>query len=221
MRVDERAEDGMSNDNKHRKPKRDDYVRALQSMNTFIDIEVEDLMMLAERAEHFSRQRAAESLSVSSVMSQPVQVVRPDAKMSQAAHQMVTKRISGLPVVDEAGTLLGIITEADFLRGLGVPSQHPSHNLWQTLETLFTHLSHRGDLESPNDTVSEHMVRDVVCVAVDDDIDDVLTVMKQHRVKRVVVCDQHRQVVGMVTRSDLVRVFFDKYLGAQDATSQA
>ncbi len=207
------GEADMSSDTHHRKPKRDDFVRALQSMNTYIDIEVDDLMTLAERAEHFSRQRSVEMLSVSSVMSQPVQVVRPDAKMAEAAHLMIAKRISGLPVVDDAGSLLGIITEADFLRGLGVPSQHPSHNLWQTLESLFNHLAHRADLEGPNDSVSEHMVCDVICVAIDDNLDDVLAVMKQRRVKRVVVCDEGKQVVGMVTRSDLVRVFFDKYLG--------
>jgi CBS domain-containing protein len=35
--------------------------------------------------------------------------------------------------------------------------------------------------------------------------------MKQNSVKRVVVCDNERQALGMITRSDLVRVFFDRY----------
>ena len=49
-------------------------------------------------------------------MSQPVRTVHPQTPLADAAHLMVTERISGLPVVDDAGALVGIITEADFLR---------------------------------------------------------------------------------------------------------
>lgn len=202
----------MSEDPKPDKPVRGDYERALASMDTFIDVSANDLKTLAERAQHFAGQRATESLQVSRIMSQPVRVINPDTKMSEAAHLMVTERISGLPVVDNAKQLVGIITEADFLRGLGVPAHHPTHNLWQTLESLFSHLGHHAELEGPSDPVSHHMVRDVVCTSPEHYLDDVLGLMKQHRVKRVLVCDTERHVVGTVTRSDLVRVFFDRYL---------
>ncbi len=191
---------------------REDYERALQSMDTFMDIEVNDLMTLAERAQYFAGQRATESLKVSRIMSHPVLVAREQTTMSDAAHLMVTQRISGLPVVDSDEQLVGIITEADFLRGLGVPAHHPTHNLWQTLESMFGHLAHHAELEGPEDPVADHMVRDVVCTSPDHYVDDVLQLMKQHRVKRVLVCNGERHVVGMVTRSDLVRMFFDRYL---------
>ena len=198
---------------KSTKPKavREDYERALQSMDTFMDIEVNDLMTLAERAQYFAGQRATESLKVSRIMSRPVRVVREQATMSDAAHLMVTERISGLPVVDNEERLVGIITEADFLRGLGVPAHHPTHNLWQTLEVLFSHLAHHGELEAPEDPVADHMVRDVVCTSPDQYVDEVIQLMKQHRVKRVLVCSAEKRVVGVVTRSDLMRIFFDRY----------
>ena len=191
---------------------REDYERALQSMDTFMDIEVNDLMMLSERAQYFAGQRATESLKVSRIMSHPVQVVREQTTMSDAAHLMLTQRISGLPVVDSDERLVGVITEADFLRGLGVPAHYPTYNLWQTLESLFSHLAQHRELEGPEDPVVEHMVRDVVCTSPDHYVDDVVQLMKQHRVKRVLVCNGDRHVVGMVTRSDLVRIFFDRYL---------
>jgi len=131
-----------------------------------------------------------------------------------AAHLMVSERISGLPVVDDTGHLVGIITEADFLRALGVPAHQPHHNLWQTLESLFSHLAHHGDLEAPEAPVTEHMVKNVVCVTPEQDLHDVIEVMKRNNVKRVVVCDDERRVPGMVTRSDLVRIFFDRYTRA-------
>lgn len=193
------------------RPGRADFQKALQSMDTYIDITVDDLMELAGRAEEHAARRAAETLRVKNVMSQPVRTVRPQTSLSDAAHLMVSEGISGLPVVDDDQHLVGIITEADFLRALGVPAHQPHHSLWQTLESLFSHLSRHGELEAPDDPVGEHMVHEVVSIGPEQDLHDVIQAMKQHRVKRVVVCDSECRVLGMVTRSDLVRVFFDRY----------
>jgi CBS domain-containing membrane protein len=201
----------MSENTPFRQPRREDYEHALQSMETFMDIGVNDLMTLAERAQHFAGQRAIESHTISRIMSQPVRVVHPQTPMSEAAHLMVSERISGLPVVDDADHLVGIITEADFLRGLGVPAHQPAHNLWQTLESMFGHLAHHAELEGPDDPVSAHMVREVVCASPQNNVHDALDLMKRHRVKRLLVCDPTRHVLGVVTRSDLVRLFFDRY----------
>ncbi len=203
----------MSNphDGKTKCPGRADFQQALQSMDTYMDISIDDLMMLTQRAEQFANRRISEAISVTHVMSRPVRTVHPETRLSEVAHLMVSERISGLPIVDAAGHLIGIITEADFLRALGVPATEPHHNLWQTLESLFRHLTHHGKLETPDDPVMIHMVKDVVCVQPEQDLHEVIGVMKQNRVKRVVVCDKDRQVVGMVTRSDLVRIFFDRY----------
>jgi CBS domain-containing membrane protein len=201
----------MSDDHQSRQPRREDYEQALQSMETFMDIGVNDLMILAERARHFAGQRAIESHTIRRIMSQKVRVVHPETPMSEAAHLMVSERISGLPVVDDADHLVGIITEADFLRGLGVPAHQPTHNIWQTLESLLGHLAHHAELEGPDDPVSGHMVRDVVCASPENSVHDALNLMKRHRVKRLLVCDGERHVLGVVTRSDLVRIFFDRY----------
>jgi len=193
------------------RPGRADFQQALQSMDTFIDITVDDLMALTQRAEQLAGRRATEATGVARVMTRPVHTVHPQTPLGEAAHLMVSERISGLPVVDDTGHLVGIITEADFLRALGVPAHQPHHNLWQTLESLLSHLTRHGELEAPDDPVTEHMVRNVVCVHPGQELHDVIEVMKRNCVKRVVVCDRERRVLGMVTRSDLVRVFFDRY----------
>ena len=198
-----------------KRPRRADFQQALKSMDTYMDITVDDLMTLSQRAEQLANRRASEAIHVSHIMSQPVSSVHPQTPLSEAAHLMVTQRISGLPVVDDAGQLVGIITEADFLRALGVPAHQPHHNLWQTLESLFSHLAHHGELETPDAPVTAHMVKNVVCVHPDQDLHDVIEVMKRNSVKRLVVCDPDRRVLGMVTRSDLVRLFFDRYTEAR------
>lgn len=201
----------MSNRQQSKQPSRDDYQQAIQSLDTYIDITVDDLMELTQRAQLIASRRATEAISITQVMSQPVHTVHPDTPLAEAAHLMVSERISGLPVVNNEGHMVGLITEADFLRALGVPAQQPNHNIWQTLESLFTHLAHHTELETPTDPVSAHMVRNVLCVRPDNDLHHVLEIMRKHSVKRVVVCDEDRHVLGMVTRSDLVRVFFDRF----------
>ncbi|MCO6412568.1 MAG: CBS domain-containing protein [Thiogranum sp.] len=201
----------MSDSYSLRRLRRVDYEQALQSMDSYIDITVDDLMELTRRAAQITIRRATGSLTVTEVMNQPVRSVRRQTSLAEAAHLMVNERISGLPVVDDNGRLVGIITEADFLRALGMPTQQPHHSLWQTLESLFGHLAHHGNLEAPDDPVETQMAHNVVCVGPEDKLHAVLDQMKQHSVKRVVVCDSERRVLGIVTRSDLVRVFFDRY----------
>lgn len=201
----------MSEANDRLRPRREDYERALESMDTYLDVGVDDLMNLAERAEHYAAQRRTEGLQLSNIMSQPVRTVHPQTSISEAAHILVSERISGLPVVDAQGIVLGIVTEADFLRGLGLPSMDPAHNIWQTLETMFEHLKHHGELQVPADPVSAHMTQDVVCASPHDDVHDAVAQMQRHRVKRLLVCDAERRLLGIVSRSDLVRLFFDRY----------
>jgi len=186
---------------------REDFANALKDMNTFMDVTVDDLLELNLKAAKYARMRKAEVLRIDNLMSRSVITVTPDTSLANAAHLLVTKRISGLPVVDAQQRLIGIITEADFLRAMGVPSHHPTHSLWQTLETMFTHES--GTLE-PTGTVADLMVENVITVKPEQTLHDVIEIMKHNRIKRVVVCDAEGRVQGMVTRSDLVRVFFDR-----------
>lgn len=191
--------------------KREDFINALQDMGTYIDVSVDDLMELQKRAQQFARVRHYGDRSVASLMSSPVMTVKADCSLQAAAHMLVTHKISGLPVVDEQHTLQGIITEADFLCALGVQCHHPGHNLWQTLEHMFRHAPSIGHIDAK---VGELMSRSVVTVSPQSHVFDALDTMKRHSVKRLVVCDEADHVTGMLTRSDLVRVFFDRFNSA-------
>jgi CBS-domain-containing membrane protein len=139
----------MSASNTDPQPTAEDYRQALRSMDSFIDISVEDLMTLAARATQFAHQRTLAADTIATLMTHPVVTVHPHTPLTEAAHLLVSQRISGLPVVDDANRLAGIITEADFLRVLGVPAVLPSHNLWHTLENLFTHIAQQGVPQAP------------------------------------------------------------------------
>lgn len=192
---------------KDRNLSREDFVNALREMDTFMDITVDDLMEINSRAEKHARLRNTASLLVRQLMTSPVETVRSESQLADAAHLMVSRRISGLPVVDAEQRLVGLVTEADFLRAMGLPGHHPTHSLWQTLEALF---QHHDQIREPEGVAADLMVSDVITMHPDQTLHEVLDVMKKHRIKRVVVTDAERHVVGMVTRSDLVRVFFDR-----------
>jgi len=153
--------------------------------------------------------REQDKVQINALMTTSVITVSADCSLSEAAHLLVTEKISGLPVVDENSCLIGIITEADFLRALGIPSHQPGHSLWHTLEHLFSHADKVGDTDG---TVAELMQKNVIAVSPDNSLHEALASMKHNAIKRLVVCDEHRHVVGMLTRSDIVRVFFDHFI---------
>ncbi len=196
------------NDNPQMPISRDDFISAMQDMGTYIDVSVDDLMELQRRAVQFAQLRRNGDRSVQSMMTRSVVFVTEDCPLSAAAHLLVTRKISGLPVVDEQRKLIGIITEADFLCALGVECHHPAHSLWQTLEHLFKQERPAAQVTG---TVSDLMSRQVITITPEQDLHDAIETMKQHHIKRLVVCDDERHVLGMLTRSDLVRVFFDRF----------
>lgn len=191
---------------------RDDFVNALKEMDTFMDVTVDDLMEISSKAAKYARHRKTEGLTIANLMTRAVVTVSPDTSLAEAAHLLVENRISGLPVVDKDQRLLGVITEADFLRAMGIPSHHPTHNLWQTLEAMF---SHQPEIREPTGKVADLMVTNVITVKPYQTLHDVVEIMKHNRIKRVVVCDDDGRVQGMVTRSDMVRVFFDRLRKSQ------
>ena len=194
--------------NSRQKLQADDYAMALQELNTYTDVSVDDLMRLHQAAEKYARIRNTESMRVNQFMTQPVTTVAPECSLSDAAHLLVTHKISGLPVVDHNDQLVGIITEADFLRALGVPSHHPSHSLWQTLENMF---SPHVQVREAEGLVADLMVKEVISVSPQQTLHHVVEAMKQNHIKRLIACDDDRHVVGIITRSSLVRIFFDHF----------
>ena len=188
---------------------KDDFQNALREIGTYIDVSVEDLMEINRMAYKHAQLRLAEKLLIRELMTLDVITIMPDTPLREAAQIMLTHRISGLPVVNHEGKLTGIVTEADFLSAMGVPAHHPSHNLWQTLESMFRHLPHTHEIP---DSVGAIMRRDVITIGEDVTLHDAIQVMTRHHIKRLVVVNKQMEVRGIVTRSNLVKVFMQQLL---------
>ncbi len=136
------------------------------------------------------------------IMTSPVITVTPETTIAEGARLMLQHRISGLPVVDTKGAVVGIVSEGDLLRRAETGTA-PHHSRW--LELLlgpgrlaneYTHAHARK--------VGEVMTNDVVSVMSEIDVADVVQLMNKRRIKRVPVIDDGR-LVGIVSRANLVR----------------
>jgi CBS domain-containing protein len=136
------------------------------------------------------------------VMTRDVISIDPDSTVLQAARLMLQHRISGLPVIDADGKLVGVLSEGDFLRRRETNTEK-RRSRW--LEFLmgpgriaaeYTH--------SHGCKVSEAMTKNPQTVSETASLEDIVELMERHRIKRVpVLCGD--EVVGIVTRSNLMR----------------
>ena len=135
------------------------------------------------------------------VMTRDLISVTPDATVLQAARLMLQHHISGLPVVDATGKLVGILSEGDFLRRRETATQR-RRSRW--LEFLMGPGKIASEYtQSHGSKVAEVMTTDVRTVGEDTDLEQIVELMEKHRIKRVPVLRDGRPA-GIVTRSNLL-----------------
>jgi CBS domain-containing protein len=141
-------------------------------------------------------------MNASDVMTRELVTIGPDATVLQAARLMLQHRISGLPVVDAGGNLVGVVSEGDFLRRRETKTEKRRSRWLEFLmgpgriadEYTHTHGSR----------VDEVMTRDVQTVDENASLEDIIELMEKYRIKRVPVMSG-ATLVGIVTRSNLMR----------------
>lgn len=109
-----------------------------------------------------------------------------DTGLREAARLMFRNRVSGLPITEQDGTLIGIITEADFLR-LEVERQEGARD--QVV------------------TVGEVMSIGVVTIRPEMEIYEAAKIMAVQEVKRLPVVDDDNRLLGVISRADIVSIF--------------
>lgn len=152
----------------------------------------------------------------SDVMTRDVLTLSPGMTLEQAAERLVQRGVSGAPVVDDRGRLVGILSESDILRQLKRLAEESLGKRYlasrvHSLELLaFLGEREHGAVEAlyralRASKVSEVMTSHVHGVAPTDSLESVAATMIEHDVNRLPVVDAG-VVVGIVTRADLARV---------------
>ena len=140
-------------------------------------------------------------MNAGEVMSRNPIAVPAEAGLAEALQLMFDHHISGLPVVDGKAGLVGILTEGDLLRRseIGTAGQR---SRW--LDLLITGRLANEYVRTHTRRVDDIMTRDVVSVAEDTPLTEVVRLMERHRIKRVPVV-RDGALIGIVSRADLLR----------------
>lgn len=136
------------------------------------------------------------------IMTHSVATIAPDATILEAANLMLQRHVSGLPVVDAAGKLVGIVSEGDFIRRSEIGTQR-KRGRW--LRLLLGSSATATDYVRENGRkVSEVMTAEPVTVAEDATLAEIVKAMESNGVKRLPVMKDGK-LVGIVTRANLLQ----------------
>ena len=135
------------------------------------------------------------------VMTGNVISVAPDATVLQAARIMLQHHISGLPVIDKTGRLVGIVSEGDFLRR---QETHTERRRPRWLKFVMGPGRLAADyVHSHGRKISELMTTNLQTVDENSPLEAIVQLMENYRIKRVPVM-RGSTVVGIVTRANLM-----------------
>jgi CBS domain-containing protein len=136
------------------------------------------------------------------IMTKPVVTVGPEATIVEAANIMLQKHISGLPVVDSSGELVGIVSEGDFIRRSEIGTQR-KRGRWLRF-ILGPGKSAADFVQEHGRRVSEVMTKDPLTITEDTAMPEIVELMEKNNVKRLPVLHDGK-LVGIVSRANLLQ----------------
>ena len=143
-------------------------------------------------------------MKVEEVMTAPVVTVSPTTHYKEIVELLLAWDISGLPVVDFDGQLVGIVTEADLLPRQGYPHHRPRALV--VVADVVSGREHDWTSKADGLTAGELMTTSVLSCSPDDDVQAVARRMLDQGIKRLPVVGDH-QLIGIVSRRDLLATF--------------
>lgn len=144
--------------------------------------------------------------TVSDIMTPDPISVSPETPLREAIQLIAERRISGLPVVDDDGVLVGIISETDLMwqeTGVKPPAYIMLLDSVIYLENPATY--DRELHKALGQTVGEVMTKEVVMTTADKPLRDAARMMHERKIHRLPVVDERKAVIGILTRGDIVR----------------
>jgi CBS domain-containing protein len=136
------------------------------------------------------------------IMTKPVITVAPDATILEAANFMLKQRISGLPVVDARGKLVGIVSQGDFIHRGEIGTERRRGRWLQFI--LGSGRSATDFVHEHGRRISEVMTPSPITIAEDAPLADIADLMEKRNIKRLPVL-RNNKLVGIVTRTNLLQ----------------
>jgi CBS domain-containing protein len=141
-------------------------------------------------------------MKAADVMVSAVISVRPNARVEEVASILLASRISAVPVIDEQGELLGIVSEGDLMRRAEAGTDR-SRSWWLEYLTGKQVLAAEY-VKSHSHKVTDVMTRSVITATPKTPLAEIVTLLERNRIKRVPIV-QNGKVVGIVSRANLLQ----------------
>jgi CBS domain-containing protein len=136
------------------------------------------------------------------VMVSPVITVKPQSSVKDVARTLLAQRISAVPVVDDDGNLVGIVSEGDLLHRAEAGTER-RRSWWLTALTEDATLSAEF-IKAHSQVIADVMTRNVVTAAPDTPLHEIAALMEKKMIKRVPIVE-HGRLVGIVSRANLIQ----------------
>ncbi|WP_428662406.1 CBS domain-containing protein [Reyranella sp.] len=136
------------------------------------------------------------------VMVRNVVTVRPDDDVAHAIELLAEHDVSALPVVDDSGTVVGVLSEADLMRRREIGTE--KHRSWW-LEAITPGVTLATDFAKEHGHKVQELMSDTVISASEETpLGEIAALLEKHRIKRVPVL-RDGKLVGIVSRANLIQ----------------
>lgn len=185
----------------------EDVYAAMKEIPGYLDITASDFKELYAHSYRHALDRLINSVRAADIMTREVVAVDPATPLHEVADRMATAGVSGVPVLDSEGKPLGIISERDFLRHMGAEKA-------SFMAIVASCLLGKGcaALAIRKGKAAEIMTSPVISVRPDTTLAEAAATLCRQGINRLPVRDENGKLLGILTRSDLVRahVFEEK-----------
>ncbi|MFZ5448483.1 MAG: CBS domain-containing protein [Thermodesulfobacteriota bacterium] len=180
--------------------KDEDIYEAMRAIPGYLDITPGDFKELYGLAYRHALERLSRAITAAEIMTKDVVVVNPDTPVAEVAQAMGERGVSGVPVVDAEGKVMGMISEKDFLSHMGVTEPKNFMSL------VAACLKSKGCVALP---IKKALARDImsspaITVLPDTPVRTIAATMTARGINRVAVINPEGRLVGLVSRGDIV-----------------
>jgi CBS domain-containing protein len=144
--------------------------------------------------------------SVAEVMTREPITVKAETPLREAIKILAEKRISGLPVVDDANQLIGIISETDLMWQQAGVTPPAYFMIFDSVIYLKNPVEYERELHKAlGQTVGEVMSEKPVTTSPDKPLREAAKIMRDRKIHRLPVIDDSEKIIGMLSLSDIIR----------------
>jgi CBS domain-containing membrane protein len=178
----------------------EDILDAMRHIQGYLDISTEDFRMIYHLAHRHAVGRLFDNFRAGNLMRSGIEPLRPEMFLDEAALVIVRSGLKSLPVVDEKGCVIGMLTETDFLRRLNVDTFLELLLAMLDESFKFKHRCHETQ-------VSVAMTTHAITVTPDSKFDEVTSAFHRHAGRSTPIVDPDGRLLGVLLRKDFIAAF--------------